>query len=106
MLYEKLNPEMKDTVDAYVGRLRPLAWGRRSDLLAEAALPFGDDLPPDKAKVAARGFLTAVLERLGDGEVTDPVQALLYQASLNPEHQALAERWFEENPAAGDGEGI
>lgn len=100
MLYERLNPGMKATVDSYVTRLKVLDWGRRADVLADAALPFGEDLPPDKARIAARGFVTAVLERLDEGEdeVTDPRQALLYLASLHPGHQAMAEQYFEENP--------
>lgn len=98
MLYDKLNAEMKKTVDAFVGRLKVLDWSRRSNLLADAALPFGQDLPPDKANTAARGFVTAVLERLGAPEVTDPYQALLYLASLDPAHRAQAELWLDEHP--------
>lgn len=98
MLYERLNPEMKKTVDAYVDRLKVLDWGRRTDLLTDAALPFGEDLPADKAQIAARGFVTAVLERLDEAEVTDPRQALVYLASLHAHHREMAERFFEENP--------
>lgn len=98
MLYEKLNAEMKETVDAWVSRLKVLDWRRRSDLLAESALPFGEGLPADKARTAARGFVTAVLERLDQDEVTDPYQALLYRVSLNPGHQEMAERYFAEHP--------
>jgi hypothetical protein len=106
MLYDKLNAEMKATVDAWVGRLKVLDWSRRSDLLTESALSFAQDLPPDKAKIAARGFITAVLERLGAGadgdeeagEVTDTRQALLYLASLDLGHQALAQEYLDANP--------
>jgi hypothetical protein len=103
MLYDKLNAEMKATVDAWVGRLKVLDWGRRSDLLTESALSFAQDLPPDKAKIAARGFITAVLERLGAEadevtEVTDTRQALLYLASLDLGHQALAQEYLDANP--------
>lgn len=98
MLYERLNPEMRETVDSYVARLQVLDWRRRVDLLTDAALPFSEDLPPEKAKVAARGFVTAVLERLDESEVTDPRQALLYLASLLPEHRAMAELYFDEHP--------
>jgi hypothetical protein len=103
MLYDKLNAEMKATVDAWVGRLKVLDWGRRSDLLTESALSFAQDLPPDKAKIAARGFITAVLERLGAKadevtEVTDTRQALLYLASLDLGHQALAQEYLDANP--------
>jgi Lon protease-like protein len=100
MLYEKLNAEMKSMVDRYAERLRIFDWGRRSDLLSETAMPFGEDLPPDKAKVAAQGFVTAILERLGESEVTDPRQAELYLLSLNPAHRAEAERYLAENPEA------
>ena len=49
MLYERLNPEMKKTVDAYVDRLKILDWGRRysrealaSDLQREGYLALID----------------------------------------------------------------
>src|SRR5262245_54956421 len=98
MLYEKLNREMRNTVDAYVGRIGPLGWRRRGELLAEAAATFGEDLAPEKAGLAARGFVTAVIERLGAPEVDDPFQANLYLASLDAAHRTLAERFLEENP--------
>lgn len=98
MLYERLNPEMKQTVDSYVARLQILDWRRRADLLTDAALPFGEELPPDKARIAARGFITAVLERLDEAEVTDPRQALVYLTSLHAEHRAMADLYLEKNP--------
>jgi hypothetical protein len=107
MLYEKLNAEMQQTVDAWVSRLKVLDWGRRSDLLTESALSFAKDMPPDKSNLAARGFITAVLERLDADEaaegaegvlVTDTRQALLYLASLDPGHQALAQEYLDEHP--------
>ena len=98
MLYEKLNTEMRRTVDQYARRLRPLAWNRRSDLLARASVPFGEGLAPEKAKLAARGFVTAVLERWGSPEVDDPRQACLYLASLSPDHRGMAERYLNAHP--------
>jgi hypothetical protein len=98
MLYEKLNTEMRRMVDQYARRLRPLAWNRRSDMLAQASLPFGEDLAPEKARLASRGFVTAVLERWGSPEVDDPRQACLYLASLNPDHRGMAQRYLEANP--------
>jgi hypothetical protein len=103
MLYEKLNANMKEMVDGYAGRLRMLSWNRRSDLLVEAARSFGEDLPPDKAPTAARGFITAVLERLEPEAlepqpVNDPFQASLYLASLDPDHRQAAEDYLEANP--------
>lgn len=101
MLYEKLDPGMKKMVDGYAGRLRVLSWNRRSDLLVEAARSFGEDLPPDKAPTAARGFITAVLERLEPEPpepVTDPYQASLYLASLDPDHRQAAEDYLAANP--------
>jgi hypothetical protein len=98
MLYEKLNGEMRKTVDQYARKLRPLDWNRRSDLLVQASLPFGEELAPDKASLASRGFVTAVLERWGAPEVDDPRQALLYLTSLNPDHQALAKHYLDAHP--------
>jgi hypothetical protein len=102
MLYEKLNPEMKKMVDDWAGRLQGYGWRRRGQLLSDVALPFGEDLPPDKAKLAAAGFVTGVLERLDAlepvAEVDDPEQAKLYLISLNPEHRTLAEAYLEEHP--------
>jgi hypothetical protein len=98
MLYEKLNSEMRWTVDAFASRIRSLPWEERSDLLAEAGGPFADRFEGEAARLALQGFLTAVLERLGPGDVTDPHQAQLLSLSLNPEHQALAAAYLDENP--------
>ena len=98
MLYEKLNPEMKRMVDDYARRLQIYDWGRRSELLAEVSLPFAEELDPTKARLAAAGFLTGVLERWDLQEIEDLRQARLYLMSLNPEHRALAERWLDEHP--------
>jgi hypothetical protein len=98
MLYEKLNPEMKKMVDDYARRLQVYDWGRRSELLAEVSLPFGSELDPRRAKIAAAGFLTGVLERWNLQEIEDPRQARLYLMSLNPDHRKLAESWLEANP--------
>lgn len=97
MLYEKLNTQMRRMVDQYARRL-PLAWNRRSDLLMQASLPFGEELAPDKARLASRGFITAVLERWGSPEVDDPRQACLYLASLNPDHHAMAQLYLKTHP--------
>lgn len=98
MLYEKLNPQMKKMVDGYAGRLRVLTWSRRADILVEAAHSFGEDLPPDKAQTVARGFITAVLERLAEETVDDPIQASLYLTSLDEGHREAAEAYLEANP--------
>jgi hypothetical protein len=98
MLYDKLNPTMQEMIDVYVRRLGVLTWQRRSEILVEAAPSFGIELPPDKARTAARGFITAVLERLGDEPVDDPFQASLYLVSLNQDHQDAAAVYLEEHP--------
>jgi len=98
MLYEKLNVEMKKMVDDYALRLQIYDWSRRSELLAEVSLPFGEELDPRRAKLAAAGFLTGVLERWNVMEIEDLHQARLYLLSLNPEHRTLAERWLDEHP--------
>jgi len=98
MLYEKLNDEMQEMVDQFAGRIRSLPWRRRSDLLAQAALPFVDEFDMDAARLASKGFLTAVLERLAPNEVDDPHQACLFVLSLNPEHREMADRYLEAHP--------
>jgi hypothetical protein len=98
MLYEKLNPEMKRMVDDYARRLQVYDWGRRSELLAEVSLPFGEELDPRRAKIAAAGFLTGVLERWDLREIENLIQARIYLMSLNPEHRALAASWLDEHP--------
>jgi hypothetical protein len=98
MLYEKLNPEMKKLVDDWARRLEGYDWRRRSEMLAEVSLPFTEEMEPRKARLAAAGFVTGVLERWEVEEVDDPQQVRLYLLSLNPEHRALAERYLEEHP--------
>jgi hypothetical protein len=98
MLYEKLNPDMQKAVDAYARRLAVFDWGRRSDRLAEASIPFSEGLAADKASLAARGFITAVLERWGSPAVEDPRQAALYLTSLHPGHREAAEEYLAEHP--------
>jgi hypothetical protein len=98
MLYERLNPEMREMVDAYAERLRELPWPRRSDALTEAARPFGERFGPEQARLAGQGFVTAVLERLPEDEVVDAHQAVLFRLSLNPAHQAAAEAWLVHHP--------
>lgn len=89
---------MQEMVDTWVTRLRDLPWVRRSDLLAEAARPFGEQFTGDQARTAARGFITAVLERLGEKRVTDPYQASMYQLSLHAPHREAADAFLAENP--------
>lgn len=98
MLYERLNPAMRRTVDEYVVRLQTLSWQRRTSLLAEASTPFEEQFEGTAAELAARGFVTAVLERLDDlAEVDDPHQAYLLSLSLLPEHRSRAEAYIEES---------
>ncbi len=99
MLYERLNLEMRRTVDVFVLRLQTLPWQYRTSLLAEASASFEGQFQGTAAELAARGFLTAVLERLDDAEeVDDPDRAHLLSLSLNPHHRSLADRYFAENP--------
>lgn len=98
MLYEKLNYEMRRTVDEYAVQLEPMAWTRRRAVLATLAMPFVEDLGRDAARLAAQGFLTALLERWDDGAVVDPRQASLYADSLNPIHRAMAAEYWRTHP--------
>lgn len=101
MLYERLNNEMRSTVDHYAVRLKSLTWQDRTCLLAGATAPFEEQFDGSAAELAARGFLTAVLERLEApelAEVDDPHQAYLLSRSLLPAHRSLAEQFLSENP--------
>lgn len=98
MLYEKLAPAMQQTVDEFATRLADVPWAQRSDALAAAALPFAEQFEGPQATLAGKGFLTAVLERLGDHVVTDPTQAVLLSLSLNPLHRQLADTWLAAHP--------
>lgn len=98
MLYEKFNPDMQRTVDEFTERIRPLPWARRSDLLVEASRPFADQFEGEAARLASRGFLTAVIECLRPEQVDDPRQACLFTLSLNAEHRAMADRYLTAHP--------
>jgi hypothetical protein len=98
MLYEKLNTDMQELVDAYAERLLPLSWSRRSDALGQAALPLGEGFDADQARLVGKGFVTAVLERLPEDEVTDAHQAVLFALSLNPFHRASADAFLAAHP--------
>jgi hypothetical protein len=102
MLYEKLNPVMQEMVDLFVRRLTPLAWKRRIEVLSEAIPAFSGELTPDQAKTAARGFFTAVLERLEEETVDDPFQASLYLISLSLDHQEAAASFLGAHPEYKD----
>lgn len=96
-LYDKLNPQMQETVDTWVERLQALPWRRRSDLLAEAAQPWREELEPAQARQVSRGFITAVLERLAEPEITGAHQAVAHLLSLHPEHHERALAWLAEH---------
>lgn len=96
MLYERLNDEMRSMVDTYARELRSMSWSACTDVLSSAVTPFCDCYSEDEARLAARAFLTAVLERMEPTEVTDPDQAHLLSLSLNPSHRALAEAYCSE----------
>ena len=49
-------------------------------------------------RLASKGFLTAVIERLEPGEVNDPHQACLFTLSLNAEHRAMADGYLADHP--------
>jgi|GEM_PF-1200848 len=96
-LYDKLNPEMQRTVDTWVERLQALPWARRSDLLAEAALPWREEFEPAQARQLTRGFITAVLERLEEPVIDNPHQAVAHLLSLHGEYHERALAWLAQN---------
>ncbi|HMB53265.1 MAG TPA: hypothetical protein VKU40_08110 [Thermoanaerobaculia bacterium] len=104
MLYEKLNDDMRQMVDTYAERLAGLDWSRRGDLLGQAAIPFAESLDEEQARLAGKGFVTAVLERLPDdetAEVTDAHQAVIFSLSLDEEHRAAAKSFLDKHPEIG-----
>ena len=108
MLYERLNDEMRSMVDTYARELRSMSWSACTNVLSGAVAPFSDCYGETEARLAARAFLTAVLERMEPQAVIDPDQALLLSQSLNPSHRALAEAYLasvgvhEPEPEPGD----
>ncbi len=67
----------------------------------EAAVrALGLDLPKGLAPAEAvfRVVLTAYLARLGESEITNHDQALLYGLSLDQVHADLAAKWFGAHP--------
>ncbi|HEX6203535.1 MAG TPA: hypothetical protein VF100_11070 [Thermoanaerobaculia bacterium] len=98
MLYERLQPDMQQTVDEFAERIADLPWAQKSDALASAALPFAERYEGPQATLAGKGFLTAVLERLGDRPIDDATQAVLLSLSLNPHHQEAAASWLTAHP--------
>ncbi|MEM7481992.1 MAG: hypothetical protein AAF481_12525 [Acidobacteriota bacterium] len=102
ILYERLTPAMQQMVDTWAERLGGTSWQRRGELLAQAAEPFTETLDGEQASTAARGFLTAVLEKLDPQEVDDPYLAVLLAISLRPDHRALADEYLTEHPEFAD----
>lgn len=96
-LYDKLNPDMQQTVDTWVERLQALPWARRSDLLAEAALPWREEFEPAQARQLTRGFITAVLERLEEPVIDNPHQAVAHLLSLHGEDHEKALAWLAQH---------
>jgi hypothetical protein len=96
--YIKLNPMIRRAVDRYAAELGDLPWQQRSHLLSQVVPSFTEELAPEDAPLAARGFITAILELWEEPRVVDPYQACLYLTSLLPEHQQLAQDFLEENP--------
>ncbi len=105
MLYEKLNDEMRKTVDEFASACQELPWRERGGLLACTASPFEATFESSEASLAARGFITAVLERLAADGVEGPDHAALLTLSLNPFHRSLAEEYYDAHPEAAPGAG-
>lgn len=66
---------MQRTVDEFADCIRPLSWARGSDLLVEASRPFANPFEGDAARLASKGFLTAVMERLEPEQLNAPTGA-------------------------------
>lgn len=114
-LYDDLDPSMRKTVDALLSHARSALWPERRAALSslwqgiaqsdqadqESALRvLGIDAPKGEqaGAIVFRILLTAYLERLDEGDVTNPDQAFLYSLSLTEEHGAQAEIWLDAHP--------
>ena len=122
MLYDRLPPNLQGYLDALLEHAETALWPERrealasfhrgieacsEDELAAAAEALGLTPPPGESRAGAlfRLLLTAYLERLGEREVTNPDQALLYSLSFDAELLALAQHWYAAHPEHGEGAG-
>ena len=114
-LYDDLDPAMQKTVDALVDHAQSALWPERRAAVTslwrgiaksppgdqEAALQaLGTPAPEGEnaGAVVFRILLTAYLERLYQGAVTNPDQAFLYSLSLHADHGRQAEDWLSNHP--------
>lgn len=114
-LYEALPTELRRYVDVLVSHAETALWPERRVALSSFWRGISRSDPADHRSVVAvlglelaeetdpaeavfRVVLTAYLEQLAQEAVTNPDQAVLFRLSLDPGWQALAERWFAENP--------
>ena len=102
-------------VDDLVGQVATLLWPERRAALAAFyrgvaraepgeldvsidALGISLDDAESTAEQIFRAVLTAWIEQIGEEDVTNPDQAVLYALSLTHGHVARAEAWFAEHP--------
>ena len=120
MLYDHLPPHLQSYLDALLEHAETALWPERRTALASfhrgieacseetieaAAEALGLVPPPGESRANAlfRLLLTAYLERLGEAEVTNPDQALLYSLSFDEAHLGQAKHWYAAHPEHGDG---
>ncbi len=114
-VYEALPAELRHYVDALVAHAEAALWPERRAALSSfwRGVSRGDPADhravvamlglelaeeTDPAEAVFRVVLTAYLERLAEEGVSNADQAVLFRLSLDPDRQALAERWFAEHP--------
>ena len=111
----RLDPTFHGYLDSLVEHAATALWPERRAALESFARGIAA-CPADQLEIAAeripgeaavllepaellfRTILSAYLESLGEHEITNPDQALLYALSLESEHVALAEAWLEAHP--------
>ena len=114
-LYDDLDPAMQKTVDALVDHAQGALWPERRTAVTSLWRGIAKSAPGDQeaalqalgipapegenaGAVVFRILLTAYLERLNGGAVTNPDQAFLYGLSLRAEHGRQAEDWLADHP--------
>lgn len=114
-LYDELDPAMKATVEALLDHARSALWPERRAAVASLWRGIAKSAPADQeavlralgiapaageeaGAVVLRIIVTAYLERLDEGPVTNPDQAFLYGLSLAEDHGRQAEEWLAAHP--------
>lgn len=96
-IYDQCYPHVRAIIDALVDRTGEQDWQVRRAYLTSVmqALQRGSPQPEEDLAVIIAGLV----ERLGEPEIAEPLQAGIYAASAKPEHRIWSGEWFDRHPA-------